>query len=304
MNHSRRRILLVDNGSTRPDATLSLRRIAESLAARIGGPVYPVSLQHADRIPPEELEGRGADVLPAFLRAQRAQGVEEFVLVPLFFGASRALSGFVPDTVREIGTETGAFRLRVARPLCPLPAGEARLARILCDNAARAAAAHGLAPKTIVLVDHGSPVPRVTAVRRRLAEQMRDCLPAGVVLEQAVMERRPGPEYDFNGPLLEDLLVRLAREDARRQVVVAMLFFSPGRHAGPGGDIEAICNRVEEGFPGFRAQPSPLIGEHEGLAEILASRLMAEEQRLPCRGCTSDCGNFTSCQGHPWRQRG
>ena len=25
-------------------------------------------------------------------------------------------------------------------------------------------------------------------------------------------------------------------------------------------------------------------------------------QRLPCRGCMSDCPNYLACEGSPWRQ--
>ncbi|MEH6515246.1 MAG: hypothetical protein V7742_01090 [Halioglobus sp.] len=26
-----------------------------------------------------------------------------------------------------------------------------------------------------------------------------------------------------------------------------------------------------------------------------------DHARLPCRGCTSDCANYTICNGTPWR---
>jgi hypothetical protein len=28
-----------------------------------------------------------------------------------------------------------------------------------------------------------------------------------------------------------------------------------------------------------------------------------DSHRLPCRGCTSDCGNYPHCQGTPWRMQ-
>jgi len=90
---------------------------------------------------------------------------------------------------------------------------------------------------------------------------------------EAVMERREGPEYDFNGPLLETVLRQLAADDPARPVVLSMLFLSPGRHAGPGGDIEQICASVRAEYPELDIAISPLVAEHPGLVDILAERL-------------------------------
>jgi sirohydrochlorin ferrochelatase len=86
------------------------------------------------------------------------------------------------------------------------------------------------------------------------------------------MERRSGAEYDFNGELLEDRLRALAAEDIATPVILSMLFLSPGRHAGPGGDITEICSSVERDHPGFRVHPSALVGGHPRLLDILAAR--------------------------------
>jgi sirohydrochlorin ferrochelatase len=115
----------------------------------------------------------------------------------------------------------------------------------------------------------------VTAVRRWLGERLAQRLGPGVRVEQAVMERRAGADYDFNGPLLEDLLRDLADADRATPVILAMLFLSAGRHAGPGGDIADIIGRVESEYSGFRIHPSPLVGSHPGLIEIFLSRLNA-----------------------------
>ncbi|MCW9059056.1 MAG: cobalamin biosynthesis protein CbiX [Gammaproteobacteria bacterium] len=277
---SKRSYLLIDNGSTRAEATLNLRRLAVALGERCGVEVAAVSLQHADRIPAAALGGCAADTLPSFLRSKRAEGVEEFVLVPLFFGSSRALTRFVPDTVGEVVQETGAFRLELGRSLYPLPDGEPRLAGLLCDQVSRTAADHDVQLEQVVLVDHGSPIPEVTAVRQGLAREMRERLGPGISLQEAVMERRAGSEYDFNGALLEERLQAMAREHPHQTVILAMLFFSPGRHAGAGGDIEEICQRVMQAAPGFRVIPTALVGEHEGLVDILADRLREAEGRL------------------------
>jgi hypothetical protein len=256
-------ILLVDNGSRRAASTLALRVIARALGDRVGRVVQPVSLQHADRVPASELDGQPALVLPRFLRQRLEAGQRNFIVLPLFFGPSRALSGFIPEQVTALTAEFGAIRLHQAEVLCPLPRGEQLLADIVADNIA----AFGPADR-VVVVDHGSPIPEVTAVRSWVAQALASRLPGAPTVEEAVMERREGSDYDFNGVLLTD---RLAKLNGR--IVLAMLFLLPGRHAGPGGDIAEICAAAEQASPGLQVTPSPLVGEHPLLLNILQARL-------------------------------
>ncbi|MBK1718406.1 sirohydrochlorin chelatase [Thiocystis violacea] len=269
-----RAVLLIDNGSKRPDSTLNLRTIADALSARSGELVRPVSLLHSDQVQAEQLAGQAADTFAPMLGRLLADGVRDLVLIPLFFGPSRALSQFVPETAATLAVEFGPFRLAIAPELCPLPQGEPRLVEILLDNLNVAATSAGIAPKRVILVDHGSPIPEVTAVRRWLGDRLALRLGPQVELEQAVMERRPGIEYDFNGPLLEDRLARLAETDPTTPILLSMLFLSAGRHAGPDGDIARIRARIEQGCPTLRLHTAPLVGLHPGLIEILESRLM------------------------------
>ena len=266
-------IMLVDNGSRRAAATLSLRGIAAGLTAACGRPVNAVSLRHSDAVPAEQLDGARAQTLEGFLRARLGQGQREFVVLPLFFGLSRALTKAIPELVAELVEDFGAFELRVAGVLSPLPQGEPLLADILADNVRRASTGMGSEVDRVILVDHGSPVPEVTAVRSRLAEMLRERLDPKVRLEQAVMERRPGAEYDFNGELLEKKLDACVPAGSAANLVLAMMFISPGRHAGPGGDIEAICAEAQTRHPGLQLAISPLIGEHPLLIDILKARL-------------------------------
>lgn len=271
-----RDILLIDNGSKRADATLSLRRIASRLADMIGQPVHPVSLLHADQVASSALNGRPADTFEPFVRRRLTDGVRRFLIIPLFFGPSRAISDYVPDKISALRDAFGPFEVRVAQPLCPLPEGEPRLVDILYDQIQQTASTHEIGVHRVVLVDHGSPIPVVTEARRwlavRLAKRLQEQLGLSSALDEAVMERRTGAQYDFNGDLLEDRLRGLAEQDSASPVILSMLFLSPGRHAGPGGDIAEICERVESDFRGFRAYPSPLVGAHPMLAKILADR--------------------------------
>jgi sirohydrochlorin ferrochelatase len=268
-------VLLVDNGSTKPAATQSLRAIADQLGRASGRPIMPVSLQHSDRVPAAALDGRPALLLAPALRQLLESGQREFVTIPLFFGRSRALTSFIPQQVAELAAEFGAFSLRQAEVLLPLPEGEPRLARILADHVALCTRTLGTDPARVIVVDHGSPLPEVTAVRARVTMDLRDLLPPSVAIGQAVMERRQGSEYDFNGQLLGDLLDSCAARQRDAVVVLAMMFISPGRHAGPGGDIEQICAEAMGRHPGLRVVASPLVGEHPMLVEILRDRLSA-----------------------------
>ena len=285
-------LLLLDNGSRRAAAALNLRRLALHLSERLGTEVHAVSAQHSSKIPAAELGGVPAWTLEPFLRAQLTAGEREFGILPLFFGPSRAVGGFVPDVAGRVAAELGAFELRVADVLCPLPAGEPRLARILADNvqAALSAPVSGEAPE-VLLVDHGSPLPAVTAVRNwlahRLTEQLETAPADGfdqrVQVAEAVMERREGAEYDFNGRLLADVLDDLgaAGGGAPRTVVLAMQFISPGRHAGAGGDIADIVAAAEARHPGLDLRVTRLIGEHPLFLDILADRAATLAGRAP-----------------------
>lgn len=270
-------ILLSDNGSSRADSTLQLRQLAMQLGKATGLAIHPVSLQHADRIEPVQLDGLPAQVFPSFMAQQLGAGEREFILLPLFFGNSKALTKFVPDEVETLNQQFGDFKLEIAQVVYPLPEGEPLLSEIIYDHIARTAEKSHLPLRNIVLVDHGSPVPRVTEVRKHLANSVQKRLPADVILEQAVMERREGPEYDFNGQLLENWLLDKAAAGESSALVI-MMFFLPGRHAGEHGDVVEICNRVKQAYPDFTIEMSPLISQHTRFLNLLENRLKAQIQ--------------------------
>ena len=265
------KIVLLDNGSLRANATLNLRRLAGQLANQSKLPVDAVSLQHADKIDAAELGGVPAAVLPQYLATQLAAGYRRFLLLPLFFGLSRALTSLVPSIKDELQSEFGEFQLDLAGVLYPLPAGEPMLADILLQNCQATKAEAGL-PRRIVLVDHGSPSPQVTEVRQRLATDLQQRLGPDHVVEQAVMERRAGRKYDFNGDLLAGWLQAQA-EAGESSVLVCLMFLLPGRHAGEGGDIDEICEGVSQHHAGFQVHITPLIGDNECLVDLLHQRL-------------------------------
>lgn len=87
------------------------------------------------------------------------------------------------------------------------------------------------------------------------------------------MERREGPEYAFNEPLLEQALRQPPFD--RGDVIVALQFLAPGRHAGAEGDIAAICAAAEAAQPGLRTHLTTTLGAHPQVVDVLASRFRA-----------------------------
>lgn len=257
---------LVDNGSLEPAATLRLRELAQALARRTGEPVAPVSLLHSSAISPEKLRGEPAEILEPALARRAEQGAREFLVVPLFFGPSRALTDYLPDRVAHLQKRFPGLRVSVAGALHH--PDDDRLAVILADHVRQ-----GGDLRRVVVVDHGSPVREVTEVRNALAADLSRKLGPGSHVGAASMERRPGPEYDFAGPLLLDLLGAPEWRDG--PVTIAMQFLLPGRHAGPDGDVARICAEAEARNPGLRTRLTRLVGEHPLLLDILADRWRA-----------------------------
>jgi len=265
-------ILLTDNGSTRANATLKLRELATKLGLKTGFTIHPVSLQHANRIPEDALNNIPAQVFPEFMEQQLIKGNKDFILLPIFFGQSKALTKFIPDEIDSLKKKYGEFQLKIADVIYPLPEGESLLCEIIHGHITSTAEKESLGLNNVVLVDHGSPTPQVTNVRKHIAKNVQDFFSGDCNLEQAVMERREGNEYDFNGDLLEDWLKNKA-QSGETSVIVVLLFFLAGRHAGKGGDIVEICESVMKEYPELKITISPLISEHPKFLSILQSRL-------------------------------
>jgi sirohydrochlorin ferrochelatase len=259
--------LLVDNGSLEPAATLALRGLAVRLSGRLGRPVAPVSLLHSSGIDPALIGGEPAEILFPSLERRLAAGQNDFILLPLFFGPSRALTEYLPENLARLRQKFPHLRIKLAPPLHA--ARDNRLAQILAQHVRDELDPSGA--DRVALVDHGSPVAVVTAVRNELAQQLAGLLGSRVAaVAPASMERRAGPEYDFCQPLLADLLAAPPWNSGR--VIVAMQFLLPGRHAGPAGDVAEICRAAEAAAPGLRTVMTKLVAEHPLLIDLLADR--------------------------------
>lgn len=268
-------IALLDNGSLRPESVFSLRRIAADLSRRLDCEVNPVSLLHSSKIAAEELDGVEAQTWKRFLKRQAEAGVTSLLVLPLFFGPSSAVVDYLPRISREILEDLNLsdLSIEVGPSLVDLddPDDDA-VARILADLVLRSLERRGRGdvPPPVILVDHGSPVERVAQCRDRVAEQLAGLL-AGRVSRviASSMERREGEEYAFNEPLLESALQQLEEAD---DAVLSLMFVSPGRHAGPGGDIAQIVEQSAWARAGKRVLVTPLVGESPLLIDLLERR--------------------------------
>jgi len=273
-------ILLVDNGSYRAASVLSLRRIATELSISTGNKVHPVSLLHSTKIDPDELDGVPADIVEPFIKEKISNGVDSFLIVPLFFGRSAAIYEYLPQRIEEIKKEFPNLQVRIADPLVDIENNHNDdVAQILAELVRIKISENKLKAPSVTLVDHGTPRKKVNDVRNFIANQLRDILSDEVSsVEPSSMESRPEPEYKFNEPLLEDLL---GSDGFCGDVILSMLFISPGRHAGEGGDIHTICVESEASSDGLKTHMSGLLSEHLGLVKILELRLRSGMESLP-----------------------
>lgn len=256
----------MDNGSLEPESTLQLRRLAAELDARLLCRVDPVSLAHSAKIPSDVLNGRPAELFEAALDRGWREGVNDFLVVPLFVGPSHAIMRHVPAILAERKKKSSSFRGRVTPPL--FVPGDDRVARILVDHV-REQIVPGERPR-VAIVDHGSPNSEVTEVRNAVAARVREMLGDAVLeVRPCSMERREGVEYDFNEPVLASLLAKPGWKT--EPLVIGMLFIAPGRHAGENGDVFQICQAARDGnIAGVKF--TRLLGQHPLLMDILADR--------------------------------
>lgn len=256
------RTYLVDNGSLRAESVLNLRRVAAELSQLSGQEIIPASLLHSSRVDPQLLNGEPAVNLERRMRLDYAAGEREFRILPFFFGPTAAIKQYLPERLAFLREKFGPMAVGCYPFLFPGYAQDHDdLLRILSDNIVSKLQQCGWLRPAVVLVDHGSPLPEVAAVRDHLAAclnaRLGDCVD-GVV--GASMERRDGDAYAFNEPLLAKIL--RGPNLRQRQVIVAMLFLSPGRHAGLGGDVDQICAAAEAECPQLQTHMTKLVGNH------------------------------------------
>jgi len=267
------RYYLVDNGTLRPEGYLNLRRIAAALSKRVGAEVLPTSLLHSRKIPAEKLGGIPAITWERQLKRDFEAGEREFGVLPLFLSPSAAITEYMPERIERLREKLGPFSLQTAPFLFPgYEDGGEDLLRLLETRIRASFGVASASGRWVVLVDHGSPKAEVVQVRNFLAGRLRERLRnevAGVL--PASMESRSGEDYAFNRPLLEDVLREPFLRESR--VIISMFFLSPGRHAGPGGDVAQICEAAAATGNGPDYTQTRLLADDEEIVDLLVKRV-------------------------------
>jgi hypothetical protein len=192
-------------------------------------------------------------------------GEREFLFIPFFISAQGAIGSSLRADLDALRGRAD-FEYTVTGGL-----SEGTVLPTVVSERVRSVA-RPLGRPSVVVVDHGGPSPASAAVRNRVAAEARALLGTEVsLLEAASMESPEGGEYGFNQPLLADLLQRPGFNAG--DVVVAPLFLSPGRHAGPGGDLARIAREAEAASPRLRCHFTDLVGSHPAAIACLASAL-------------------------------
>lgn len=276
-------ILLVDNGSYRPESTLSLRRIADEVTAHSGHKVNAVSLLHSTKVKAEDLGGTPAEIFEPYLKKQYDAGVREFIILPLFFGHSAAIYEYLPQRTLAMQEKRPDMNVRISPCMVDLnDTSDTLVAEVLADLVREKIKKEGLNQPAVTLVDHGTPRIAVNQVRNLLGDQLKVLLKdVASVVEASSMERREEEAYAFNEPLLENIL---GSEGFKKDVVLSMLFISPGRHAGPNGDIVEICEAEEKENAGLKTHMSDLFATHKDIIPLLSKRLEQGIASNPIKG--------------------
>jgi sirohydrochlorin ferrochelatase len=251
---------------------MSLRRVAKPLAERLDCEVRAVSLLHSSKVPADTLGGDPAQLLESSLVGFFAQNPGgRAILLPLFFGPSAALTDYVPARIKAVRERFPGAQIDMAPWLVDIGSPDRRMAGILADRVRELIRSDAWSRPQVILVDHGSPQPAVAAVRNHLGAQVRDELGDEVAgLTVASMERRDGDAYAFNDPLLATALATAPSNQGN--VVIALQFLSPGRHAGAGGDIAEICDAAEQAQSGLTTRMTETIATDVRLVDLLVER--------------------------------
>jgi sirohydrochlorin ferrochelatase len=281
-------IILVDNGSRRPASTLALRAAAASLSDALGGrDVLAASIAHSDAVPASKLNDIPAQTLNTTIANLASSygtigGNVGAVIQPLYLGPSDGLKNGIEACAAAL---PNGYSLRIGGCLVDEKAAPSdnRVARALASNVLRVARREKLQPPLkVVVCDHGTPSPEVNAVRNKLAIDVQALLgEERADVAAASMERREGEEYDFNEPLLERCLGAQAPYDAG-DVIVAMAFVLPGRHAGEGGDVAQIIEDAQKrASDELRVHVTPTLSTHSNVIKVLADRALRAEAGWP-----------------------
>lgn len=263
--------LLVDNGSLRPEAIFSLRRVAQKLSIETEFEVLPVGLLHSNKIKPSDLDDIKAETVGTFLTSPRGKKEKSLLILPLFLGPSRGITEWLVSRLEEWRREEVGRSYQVLD--CLHIDGDHRLAQALAGEINNLIDREHLSTPRVAMVDHGTPIAEVNRVREQVGANLRKIQNyTESEFSTCSMERREGDQYSFNEPLLEGLLLKWGQEGSR-EVVVALFFLLSGRHAGEGGDLAKICENASSLFPQMKIYQTNPLAEHDIVFSILKEKL-------------------------------
>lgn len=271
-------VALIDNGSLEPAAHLNLRAVATALSTRTGISVHAVSWKHSDRIPVEVLATESASnetptpawTLAPFVRAMTALGQREFLFVPFFISAQGAIGSALRHDLEKLQAERPQQPFEFS--FTPGLAASGVIPGIVAQRILSTLETLALPPTTpVIVVDHGGPSPTSAALRNELAAAVGDLL-AGKT-GPVVAASMEGEKHAHNQPVMADQLASAGFDTG--DVVIAPLFLSPGRHAGPEGDLAQIARAAEDrlALRSLRCHFTELVGTHPLAVDTLAHAL-------------------------------
>ncbi len=266
--------LLVDNGSLRPEAVLTMRRVAQKLNCLSAYEVIPVSLLHSNKIDPSELNDKNGETIETFLAGHNGKDDRPLLVLPFFFGPSRGITEWLIEKLMAWGQKDPDRTFKVLDTL--YLGNEKKLARALHEQIAGVELKHNLNAPHVAMVDHGTPVHAVNQVRESVGTELSSLISdTNSAFSTCSMERREGDEYAFNDPLLEQVLEKWGVNGVG-YVVLSMFFLLPGRHAGKDGDLDEICTNAVKKFPKMKIFKTEPLGEDKIIFEILMQKLNTE----------------------------
>ena len=174
MNDINECVILMDNGSHRPESTLTLRKIASKLSVSLNIKVNPVSLLHSTKVPSEKLNGIKAEILEPYIKKQCEQGIDSFLIVPFFFGQSAALKDYLPERINEIKKKWESVDVKLAPTLVNMEDKEDfSVSNIIAEFVVDKILSEKLVKPYVTLVDHGTPLKEVNNVRKHITNQLK-----------------------------------------------------------------------------------------------------------------------------------
>jgi hypothetical protein len=260
---------LVDNGSLRPESILYIRDIADDLNKSTGVSIIPSGIMHSHKVDASKLNGMPSVSMDSLFNERNGDAFDSLAIIPLFFGPSLAITDWLQKKLEEWQSLRSNREFVVAD--CLYRHGDERIAEALTENVVSFISKKDKSKPFVILVDHGTPLPSVNLVREQLGHIMvkkLDGLISG--FSTACMERRPDSKYDFNDPLLGQLLIDV-QNHGHKKVILAQLFLAPGRHAGTNGDIAEICEPFVKN--GLDVRRTPVLGKHPLVQQVLSERV-------------------------------